>query len=219
MQFRDDEQLASVCQALCDLVGISSSPLWLPQGPTSWARGILMSYRYGGSKLTLSWSDQIVFLIACAFWYMFCSNEKNRLFLQEPSLSMNSRLRSGAVEFDTVIKMLNSKSLSALGELLVTYTEGLDAIDRWIQKFDTKKQPWTCPKCGKKILCQYELKSESPVSSILETVEYFTHKCGNCGFSETYNHCLASQSENELDTFDPVHIEPSKSCPLCEPTI
>lgn len=220
MQFRNDEQLALVCQAICDIRGISSSLLWLPQGPTIWTRDILLGYRYGGSRPGSSRCDQIIFLLACAHWDTFCSEQAKRLILREKTYFLSdSHPRDATVDFDEVLEKLDSKNIACLGELFVASTEGPEAVDRWLQKFSSKRKSGTCPRCDTKISCQSEVKTEFPVSSLREIVEYFTHKCGNCDFSETYDRCLASQSENASDLFDPVNIEPLKTCPLCSPIV
>lgn len=108
--FRDDRQLASVCQALCGLVRLPT--LWTATGPTDRAEELL---KQGGG--TLSHGEKVMLFIAWALW--------------------NGQ---GGLTFGEAIKTLDGGNLKAVGELLVALGEGSSAIDGWLEEYGPRQE-------------------------------------------------------------------------------
>ncbi len=83
-----------------------------------------------------------------------------------------------------------------------------------------------CPICGETaVTCTSRLEVESPVSTLMEYVVYFTHECSNqgCTFREERERCIASLSESTdyLTEWGYAHKKtPRESdceveCPMC----
>ena len=95
--FRNDQQRAAVCQALCEKAGLQS--LWTPAGPSERATQLLR--QYGG---TLSTGEHLMFLTAWAVWN-----------------------GDGEVLLADLIERLDSSNLETLGTLLVAFAQdGID---------------------------------------------------------------------------------------------
>jgi len=104
--FRNDEQLARACRALCAQVGLGG--LWTPDGPTE--RAIELMEADGGP---LSSGERIMAMTSWAVW--------------------NSH--DGARVAD-VIHRLDNRNLAALGSLMIAVSHGMPAIDDWITKME-----------------------------------------------------------------------------------
>ena len=100
--FRNDEQLAAVCQALCALAGLPS--LWTPAGPSERAKELLRTE--GGP---LSHGEKVMLYLAWSFW-----NGKGGLTVAE------------------LVDTLDRSNLAAVGQLLQAHAEGPEALDAWL---------------------------------------------------------------------------------------
>jgi hypothetical protein len=103
--FRNDEQLAAVCQALCAQVRLAS--FWTKNGPSERAKKLLE----GGGE-SLSHGEQIMILCAWALW--------------------NGR---GDLKFSELVDVLDRGNLTAVGELLCALAEGPEALDHWLGEY------------------------------------------------------------------------------------
>lgn len=100
---RNDEQLARVCQSLCGRIGLPS--LWTEDGPSVQAKELLRDQ--GGP---LSHGEKVIVFLAWSFW-----NGKGGLTVAE------------------LVDTLDRDNLSAVGQLLEAYAEGLDAVNAWLE--------------------------------------------------------------------------------------
>ncbi len=100
--FRDDEQLAAVCQTLCARVGLPS--LWTNTGPSERAKELIQAE--GGP---LSHGEKVMVFLAWSFW-----NGKGGLTVAE------------------LVDTLDRNNLLAVGQLLQAHAEGPEALDAWL---------------------------------------------------------------------------------------
>jgi len=101
--FRNDEQLAVVCQALVTRVGLAS--LWTPEGPAERAKELLK--QEGGP---LSHGEKVMLFLA----WSFCNGH-------------------GGLTVAELVDTLDKGNLTAVGELLVALAEGPAAVDAWLE--------------------------------------------------------------------------------------
>lgn len=114
--FRSDQQVAEVCQVLCEHASMPG--LWTAaRGPTERAEELLKNERAG-----LSAGQAVIFLAAWELW------DESRIEANPGRLRPHARV----VRLGYILRALTGRHLAPLATLLVAMAEGPVAVDAWL---------------------------------------------------------------------------------------